>query len=198
MPAKLERPRVEVTSRKAWRAWLARNHRTSEGIWLVTYKRDSGGPHVPYDDIVREALCFGWIDSLPRKLDAERSMLLLTPRKAKSAWSAANKKRIAELESEGLMTAAGRALVEAAKKSGAWTKLDDVDALVVPDDLQAALARQKSAAANFAAFPRSVKRGILEWIGNAKKPETRAARITETAARAAKNERANQWRQPKK
>ncbi len=195
---KIERAQVEVKSREAWRAWLTAHHAASPGVWVVTYKRDSGGPHVPYDDIAREALCFGWIDSLPRKLDAERSMLLVTPRKPKSAWSAANKKRVAELESEGSMAPAGQAVVAAARTSGSWNKLNDIDALVIPDDLAAALKARALARKNFDAFPPSIRRGILEWISNAKKPETRKARVEETASRAAKNERANQWRQPRK
>ena len=187
------RARVEIDSRAAWRRWLKKHHTQAESIWLVFWKK--GDPrHVPNGDIVEEALCFGWVDSLPRKLDAQRSMLLLSPRRAGSAWSKLNKQRAERMIAEGLMTPAGLARIEAAKKDGLWSKLDGVDALEVPADLVAALKAHKPAAANWDAFPRSVKRGILEWILQAKRPETRARRVAETAVRASRNERANQWR----
>jgi uncharacterized protein YdeI (YjbR/CyaY-like superfamily) len=144
---------------------------------------------------VEEALCFGWIDSLPRKLDEKRSMLLLAPRKAKSAWSALNKARVEKLLAAKLMQPAGLAVIAAAKASGHWSKLDAVELLEIPDDLGKALAKSAAARKNFDTFPRSVRRAILEWIIQAKKPETRAARITETVSKAKDNIRANQWRQ---
>lgn len=123
-------------------------------------------------------------------------MLLITPRKPKSSWSKLNKERAARMEREGRMTDAGRAVIDAAKASGTWVALDRVEALEVPEDLAEALraSRGGKAAAHFDAFPRSAKRAILEWIGAAKTPETRARRVAETATKAAKNERANQWR----
>lgn len=187
-------PRTEVGDREAWRAWLEAHHEKAAGTWLVSYKKATGKPAVGYDASVEEALCFGWVDSLPRKLDAERSMLLFTPRKAGSRWSRPNKERVARLEEAGRMTPAGRAVVEAAKQDGAWTALDDVEDLVVPDDLSAAFERHPGAAQAWAGFPRSTRRGILEWILDARRPPTRAKRIEETAVRAAKGERANQWR----
>jgi uncharacterized protein YdeI (YjbR/CyaY-like superfamily) len=186
-------PRVPIDSRAAWRAWLARHHASSGSVWLVIHKKGRG-PHVPYDDVVEEALCFGWVDSLVRKLDDRRSMLLLAPRKPGSAWSKPNKERVARLVASGAMTPAGLAKVAAARADGTWTKLDAVEALEVPKDLAAAFRSHAGSAAHFAAFPRSAKRGILEWIEQAKKPETRAKRVTETAALAARNERANQWK----
>ncbi len=188
--------RVEVTSRAALRAWLEAHHGRSESVWLVTYKKAASDRHVPYDAIVEEALCFGWVDSLPRRLDAERSMLLLSPRKPGSAWSAANKARVEALGAAGLLAAPGLAKIEAAKADGAWTRLDGVERLEVPDDLAAALAALPPAADRFAAFPRSTRRGILEWILQAKRPETRAKRVEETARLAAENLRANQFPQP--
>lgn len=187
-------PRVEVTSRAQWRKWLKANHGKSEAIWLVIYKKPDPR-NIANAEIVEEALCFSWIDSLPRKLDDKRSMLLLAPRKAKSAWSAINKERATRMIAAGLMTPAGQKVIDAAKASGTWDKLNDVEALVLPPDLAKAFAGNKTAARNFDAFPRSVKRGILEWILQAKKPETRAARIAETVAKAKDNLRANQWRQ---
>lgn len=186
--------RVEVTSAEQWRAWLADHHADTPGVWVVTYKRAAVDAHVPYDDLVEEALCFGWIDSLPRKLDDERSMLLMTPRKPRSGWSRANKVRVEKLAAAGRIEAPGRAVIAAAKADGSWSALDAVEALEEPDDLRAALDATAGAREHWDGFPRSAKRGILEWILQAKRPETRARRIAETAARAAQGERANQWR----
>lgn len=147
-----------------------------------------------YDEMVEEALAFGWVDSKPRKLDETRTMLYFAPRKAGSGWSKPNKERVERMVASGLMTAAGLAKVEAAKKDGSWSALDGVERLELPTDLIRALEANGDARANFEAFPRSAKRGILEWILNAKRPETRAKRILETATLAARNERANQWR----
>ena len=144
---------------------------------------------------MEEALCFGWIDSKGNKLDDERSMLWLAPRKPGTGWSKINKDRVEKLMTDGLMMPAGLARVEAAKQDGSWNALDQVEALEIPPDLKKALAAYKTAKQYFDAFPRSAKRAILEWISNAKKPETRARRIEETVSLAAKNLRANQWRQ---
>jgi uncharacterized protein YdeI (YjbR/CyaY-like superfamily) len=181
-------------SREEWRAWLATNHARPQGVWLVTYKKATGKPRVEYDAAVEEALCFGWVDSKPNKLDDERSLLWFAPRKGGTGWSKPNKERVERMLAAGKMAPAGLAKVEAAKADGTWTLLDDVETLAVPPDLAAALAAQPPAAENFAAFPRSAKRGILEWILQAKRPETRAARIAETANLAAEGKRANQWR----
>jgi len=187
-------PRVEVTGRAQWRAWLAAHHATSDSIWLVTWKNQSPERHLPYADIVEEALCFGWVDSLPRRLDDQRTMLLLSPRKPGSAWSAANKARVERLAAAGAMAPAGLAAVDIARADGSWNFLDEVERLEIPSDLDQALSRHPGAADHFAAFPRSVRRGILEWIKQAKRPDTRTRRLAETAALAAQNKRANQFR----
>ncbi len=139
-------------------------------------------------------MCFGWIDSKPNKLDDERSMLWFAPRKSKTGWSKLNKERVERLIAQGLMTPAGLAKVEAAKQDGSWNALDAIEALEIPPDLAEALATYSQATRNFDAFPRSAKRGILEWISSAKKPEARAKRIAEAAQLASQNIRANQWR----
>jgi uncharacterized protein YdeI (YjbR/CyaY-like superfamily) len=136
----------------------------------------------------------GWIDSLPRKLDDERTMLLVTPRRPTSRWSAKNQAHVAALEARGLMLPAGRAAVERARANGAWDALAAVSALEVPADLAAALGARGAARSHWDAFPPSVRRGILEWIASAVRPSTRAARVEETARLAAENVRANQWR----
>ena len=183
---------VEVASRADWRAWLAAHHQQAESIWLVYRKKAAGGA-LSYAAIVDEALCFGWVDSLPRKLDESRSMLLVSPRKAGSSWSKVNQAKVARLIADGLMAAPGLAKVEAAQRDGSWDRLRDVEALVEPADLLAALAEHPEASAHWAAFPPSARRGILEWILKAKTDATRRKRVIETAALASQNKRANQW-----
>jgi uncharacterized protein YdeI (YjbR/CyaY-like superfamily) len=162
-------------------------------VWLVTWKKHTGRPAVTYDDAVSEALAFGWVDSKPAKLDADRTMLYFSPRRPGSAWSRPNKQRVQVMESLGLMADAGSQAVHTARTDGSWSRLDDVENLVVPADLAHALERHPGAESNWDAFPRSTKRGILEWIVQARRAETRASRVEDTAARAARGERANQW-----
>ncbi len=181
-------------TRTEWRAWLEEHHTSKEGIWLISYKKGTGKPRIDYDEAVEEALCFGWIDSKANKLDEERSLLWFAPRQPGSGWSKLNKQGVERLMEQGLMMPAGLAKVEAAKQDGSWNALDAIEALEVPPDLEQALTSYQAAKQNFVAFPKSVKRGILEWIASAKKPETRAKRIQETAQLAAENIRANQWR----
>ncbi|HSP37271.1 MAG TPA: YdeI/OmpD-associated family protein [Frankiaceae bacterium] len=183
---------VHVETRAELRSWLAEHGADSPGVWLVTWRRPTGRPAPSYDDIVEEALCFGWIDSTARTFDGERSGLRLAPRKKGSGWARTNKIRVERLERAGLMTDAGRAVLERARQDGSWTLLDEVENLVVPDDLAAEFAARPGARDNFDAFPRGVRRGILEWIVHAKRPETRRQRVEETAVRAERNERAHQ------
>jgi len=180
-------------TREKWRDWLGRHHSRDEGVWLISYKKATGKPRFSYDEAVEEAVCFGWIDSLPRKLDEERSMLYFAPRKAGSNWSRLNKERVEKMLDAEKMMPTGLAKVEAAKEDGSWNALDGVENLEIPTDLAEAFANYPHSAENFDAFPRSAKRGILEWIFNAKRPQTRAKRIGETASLAAQNIRANQW-----
>jgi uncharacterized protein YdeI (YjbR/CyaY-like superfamily) len=177
-----------------WRDWLATNHTRAEGVWLITWKKSAGKPTISYEESVEEALCFGWVDSKGNKLDDERTMLWFAPRKAGSGWSRPNKARVERLIAQGRMTPAGLAKIEAAKADGSWALLDAVENLEVPDDLAAEFDNYPAARANFDAFPRSARRAILEWIVQAKRPETRANRIAETARLAQENVRANQWR----
>jgi uncharacterized protein YdeI (YjbR/CyaY-like superfamily) len=187
---------LQVESRAEWRAWLAANHGRTEGIWLITYKKHPHRPYVSYNDTVEEALCFGWIDSKPNKLDDARTMLWFAPRKPGTGWSALNKQRIATLIEAGQMMPPGLAKIDAAKQDGSWASLDAIERLEIPPDLAAALAENETALANFEAFPRSAKRGILEWIASAKRTETRDRRIAETVELAAQNIRANSWPKP--
>lgn len=187
---------VHPKTRQEWRSWLEENHTRGEGVWLITYKKSTGKPRVEYDEAVEEAVCFGWIDSKAGTVDDERSRLWMSPRKPRTGWSKSNKERIERLIAAGRMAPAGLAKIEAAKEDGSWTALDAVEALEIPHDLAAALAAHPPAAGHFEAFPRSVKRSILEWISHAKTAGTRSKRIEETARLAADNVRANQWQKP--
>lgn len=187
---------VHPKTRSAWHSWLDRHHARPEGVWLISWKKSSGKVRIPYDELVEEALCFGWIDSTAKTVDEHRAMLWFAPRRPRSGWSKSNKVRIERAIAAGRMQPVGLAKIEAAKQDGSWNALDAVDALELPPDLIAALAGHPPARDHFEAFPPSVKRGILDWIRTAKTQPTRAKRICETATLAAMNRRANQWRKP--
>jgi uncharacterized protein YdeI (YjbR/CyaY-like superfamily) len=185
---------VEAKDRAAWRRWLTRHRARDGGVWLVIHKKASRSGSLSYEDAVLEALCFGWIDSTANRLDDDTYKLWVAPRKPKGVWSAINKERVVRLIDAGLMQPAGLAAIEAAKGNGAWTALDRSDALVMPDDLAEALAANPDAARHFEAFPPSTKKQVYFWIENAKRPETRARRVAETATQAAENRRVTEWR----
>ena len=187
-------PRIHPESVEEWRAWLVENHQSASGVWLVFWRKASGRPILAYEDAVLEALTVGWIDSKPARLDEHRTMLYFSPRKRGSAWARPNKLRIEQLRREGRMLPAGEAVVAAAEADGSWTRLDEVENLTVPADLGSALDGIEGARAQWDAFPPSARRGILEWIVQAKTPATRQKRVDETARLAARGERANQWK----
>lgn len=187
-------PSTHPLTRSEWREWLRTHHTSTTGVWLISYKKATCKPRFDYNDAVEEALCFGWIDSKPNKLDAERTLLWFAPRKPGTGWSRPNKQRVERMLQAGLLAEAGILKVEQAKRDGAWEKLDAIEDLRVPDDLARALSTYPAATQNFNAFPRSAKRGILEWIASARTEATRARRIEETSRLAGSNERANQWR----
>lgn len=174
-------------NRQKWREWLEKNHHTSIGIWLIYYKVKTAKPSVQYSEAVKEALCFGWIDSKVKSLDAERYMQIFTPRKPKSVWSKLNKQYIEELIEQGLMTEVGLAKTEAAKQDGSWTKLDAIEELIISADLKQALEANETANRYFEAFSNSSKKNILFWIESAKRPETRLKRIEQTIRSTAQN-----------
>lgn len=176
----------------AWAQWLEHHHARETGVWMISWRKHTGRSAVSYEDAVTEALRFGWVDSRGSKLDDDRTMLWFSPRRRGSAWARTNKQRIARLEAEGRLEAAGRALVESAKQDGTWTLLDDVEDLIVPDDLAVAFAAHPGSREQWDAFPPSARRGILEWIVQARREATRAKRVDETAERAARGERANE------
>jgi uncharacterized protein YdeI (YjbR/CyaY-like superfamily) len=178
---------------KAWRSWLKKNHSKSASIWLIIYHKQSGIPSVYYPDAVDESICFGWIDSKINKRDEQSYYQLFTQRSPKSNWSKVNKEKVTRLIQENRIQAAGLAMIDLAKKTGTWTALDKISELIMPEELEKAFSTNKIALANFNAFPPSTKRGIYEWIINAKQSTTRAKRIEETVLLAGKNIRANQY-----
>jgi uncharacterized protein YdeI (YjbR/CyaY-like superfamily) len=180
-----DRELIHPETRAEWRAWLAAKHDTSRGVLVARWRSATGRETVTYDDIVEEGLCFGWIDSTVRSLDDERIAVTMTPRRPDGPWARSNKERVQRLGAAGLMAKPGLRVIRTAKANGAWTILDDVDALVIPDDLAAALAAQPGADGNFHAFPASVKRQCLYSLKTAKRPETRQRRIDTIAAKSA-------------
>lgn len=175
--------RYQPKGRADWRAWLRENHKKSSGVWLIFLK--GAERQLTYAESVEEALCFGWIDSLMRPIDGRSYMQWFTPRKAKSSWSALNKKRVAALIEAKRMTKAGLAKIEEGKANGSWTRIDQVEALVVPPDLARALRADKKAGGFFEKLAPSNRKAILHWINDAKRAEKRAERIAHTVAQAA-------------
>jgi uncharacterized protein YdeI (YjbR/CyaY-like superfamily) len=170
-----------VTSRDDWRAWLKENHDVEQEVWLVYYKKHTGKPRIHYDDAVEEALCFGWIDSIVKKIDAEKYIQKYTPRKQKSIWSEANKKRAERMIKQGRMTEAGLAKIKEAKQNGEWEKgTSREDPKGIPADLRRALAANKKARQNFEDLAPSCKKQFIWWISTAKMDRTRQRRIKET------------------
>jgi len=174
-----ELKKVQPKSRAAWRKWLEAHHASSAGIWLVFAKKHTGLPTLSYEDAVQEALCYGWIDSLIKSIDHRFHMQMFTPRKAKSAWSATNKARVAKLMKSDLMTPAGRAAVALAKKSGSWNAYAEVDAMTIPPELQRALDASPDAKKNWPTYSTSARRSFLHALNNAKRADTRERRIRE-------------------
>jgi len=183
---------LEPATVDEWTAWLAAHHADRSGVWLVS-ARATGRRAVDYDTAVVEALRYGWIDSVQRVLDEDRSVQWFAPRRERSGWSRSNKLRIERLEREGRLEPAGRAAVEVARANGAWSLYDEVEDLTEPDDLVAAFAEHPGSREQWEGFPPSARRALLAWIVQAKRPATRERRVRETAEKAAVGERANQW-----
>jgi uncharacterized protein YdeI (YjbR/CyaY-like superfamily) len=179
---------VEVTSAQQLREWLEANHSQTESIWVVTYKKHVPDKYVSVQDILDQVLCFGWVDGIRRKLDDDRTMQMISPRQAQH-WAKTYKDRAETLIAAGHMHSAGLAAIAESKRSGLWNFMDDVDALIKPEDLIGALAAHPPATEYFDAFAKSTRRNILRWIKLAKTPETRAKRIEKTAVLAAQNQK---------
>ena len=183
--------RVYVLTRSQWRRWLAENHdKEKNGIWLVFYKKEAGRPSLKYEDSVEEALCFGWIDSIIKRIDDNKYCRKFTPRREGSSWSNANKKRVEKITKEGRITKFGLAKIEAAKRVGSWKRdSPPVISVDLPQDLLDALARNRKAKDFFEKLAPSFQRRYIAWIATAKKPETRAKRLKESVALLRKGER---------
>lgn len=167
-----------------WHAWLEAHHATTREVWLILLKVHVERPCVSYEEAVQEALCFGWIDGLLRRIDDRSHMIRFTPRKPGSVWAPSNKARVESLIAEGRMTPAGMALVVEAKRRGEWERADArEDVTNVPDDLAAALVGDETASAAWRRLPPSLKKQYLYWIGEAKRAATRERRIAATVAR---------------
>lgn len=178
---------------KAWRQWLIKNHQSKQSVWVICNKISSGKTAIPWSDLVDEALCFGWIDSIRKSLGHEQFMQFFTKRKPKSGWSKINKAKIKRLTDEGLMMPAGIESINIAKQNGSWSVLDTVEKLTIPKDLSIALKAHAEANKFFSGLSKSVRKAMLYWIVSAKRPETRAKRITELAKLAAQKKKPRQF-----
>lgn len=184
-----DREVVRPPSRAAWRRWLTTHHDDSPGVWVEYPKVHSGLRGPTYDDLVEEALCFGWIDSVVRKTGVDGLKCMhVSPRQPGSIWAKTNKERLRRLESAGALTPAGLAVIECAKADGSWTLLDDVEGHVIADDLAGALAEYPAAREQMLAWPKGILDRCLYWCYSAKRPATRAERVRALAAAASRNQ----------
>jgi uncharacterized protein YdeI (YjbR/CyaY-like superfamily) len=178
--------KLEIQSADELRQWLLNNHTQKESIWLVTYKKEILEKYVSVQEVLDQLLCFGWIDGIRRKLDEERTMQLISPRKVEH-WSLTYKERFTKLEKVGLVHQSGKNSVEASKKSGLWDFMDDVDNLIIPEDLQFALTQNTNALNFFYSLSKSNKRFTLRYLKLSKTETTRQKRIHQIVELAAQN-----------
>jgi uncharacterized protein YdeI (YjbR/CyaY-like superfamily) len=165
------------SDRSALRNWLANNFDKEEGVWAVFYKKSTGLSDLSWEAIVEECLCFGWIDSLPGKVDEHRTKIYISPRKANSGWSRRNKELLVDLKKRGLIESPGVAAIDRAKANGSWERFDLAEALVIPNELQSALGEEPDFASNWKALSDSKKKQSLQQIYDAKTEGTRLKRI---------------------
>ncbi|MDJ0758965.1 MAG: YdeI/OmpD-associated family protein [Woeseiaceae bacterium] len=178
---------VEVASRSALWDWLHDNHQQDESVWLVTFKKSVPDKYLSTDSVLDALIAYGWIDGVRRKLDSDRTMQLISRRKTQY-WSKTYKDRADRLEQEGRMQEPGRLVIEESKRSGVWSFLDDVDALIIPEDLLAALKAHPPALETFSKFPPSAQRFALRDVKLAKTEATRRKRIDDVVSRAQRGE----------
>jgi uncharacterized protein YdeI (YjbR/CyaY-like superfamily) len=191
----MQKPEIETfypSNQQAWRKWLADNHQTKTGVWLAQYKKKAKKETISWSEAVDEALCFGWIDSIRKTLDEDSYIQFFSPRKAKGTWSKINKDKIELLIERGLMEKAGYDSIALAKQNASWNILDEVDALLIPTDLQEALSTQNGTD-YFMGLSKSVKKAMLQWLVLAKRPETRVKRIVEIATLAGQRMKPKQF-----
>jgi uncharacterized protein YdeI (YjbR/CyaY-like superfamily) len=175
---------LEIRDRQRWRRWLEKHHASSPGVWLVFQKGHTGAKSVPYEDSVREALCFGWVDSLIKRLDDDRYARKFTPRKATSKWSDLNRKRWAELKSEGLLAPPGLA---AAPTSNSYAPREEMPEL--PRYIATALKGNSQAWTAFNRLAPSHRREYVRWIHSAKRADTRERRVKDSIALLARGQK---------
>ena len=168
-------------TREEWRAWLAANHATAREMWLIFHKKHTGQAGLTYIEALEEALCFGWIDGILKRIDDRKHTIRFCPRRKKSIWSEQNKRRVAKLIEEGRMTSAGMARIDEAKANGEWDMAAvREDTTMVPEELSDALAANEKARLNFERLAPSYRRQFIYRVAIAKRPETRQRRIKET------------------
>ncbi len=179
-----------VTERKTWRAWLEKYCDQATEIWLVRYKKHTGKATLPYNDAVEEALCFGWIDGILKRIDDEKYVIRFSPRRRNSVWSDLNRQRARRMISQGKMTPAGIRCIEEARSNGRWEQLPPRKApLKIPADLACALAADHQALTNFTNLAPSYKHHFIGWIESARREETRLKRIARTVIMASRNQK---------
>lgn len=171
------------SNRQEWRQWLQENHQSKQFVWLVYYKKKTNIPSITWSEAVDEALCFGWIDSTAKPLDEEKYMQFITRRKPKSVWSKINKDKVQRLIDEDLMMPAGHASIDIAKKNGYWSILDEVEALIIPPDLEMGFAAQPGSKEAFLSLSKSAQKALLYGLVLAKQAATREKRIGEVVAK---------------
>ena len=175
----VEKPLLYFKHHSEWRAWLSKNHNNYKGIYLIFFKVEAIEESMRWEEAVKVALCYGWIDSTVKSLGNGKRQQYFSPRKPKSVWSALNKKYLIELHAENLMHPAGIKSVEIAKNNGSWSELDDVENLVIPEELQTAFNKNPLAFSNYQNFAKSYKKSYLYWLKQAKRDATKEKRITE-------------------
>lgn len=173
------KPELYFTNDKEWRHWLHENHASSDGVYLIFYKVESKQPSMRWEEAVKVALCYGWIDATVKKLDNERRRQYFCPRKPKSVWSKVNKTYIIDLIKNDLMHQSGLKSIAIAKENGSWTSLDAVEAGIIPEDLKKAFNQNAKAFTNYQNFAPSYRKSYLYWLNQAKRKETREKRILE-------------------
>lgn len=179
---KKEKETLEVKNRLEWKDWLSENHNRVSEIWLVYYRKETGYPSISYQDSLDEALCFGWVDSIIKKLDQTKYARKFTPRRDNSKWSLVNKRRVEKLMAEGLMTEHGLKKVEAARSSGSWENPGTRPGMdfQMPPEFSTALKEDPRAGETYYNLAATYQNQYLAWICLAKQPETRKKRISES------------------
>ncbi len=174
-----KRPELYFKNDSEFRKWLHENHGNSEGAYLIFYAVAHENESMRWEEAVRVALCYGWIDSTVKNIGPGKRRQYFCPRKPKSVWSKVNKDHIKELKADGLMHKSGLTAIKIAKENGSWTELDDVEKGIIPEDLQKAFDKNQEAFTNYQRFTRGQRKSYLYWLNQAKREETRQKRITE-------------------